>query len=60
MSDTRTFRVWRAFDETLIVEGNEPVWEAPGQQGQLVAEIEAPDYDTACREWNESLDDTRV
>ncbi len=49
----RQFRVWSAFGDTIIVEGTEPVWEEPGKQAELLAEIEAVDYETACALWND-------
>ncbi len=53
----RSYGVWRAFGEVIIVEGPEPVWEEPGRQAQRLATLEAPDYETACRLYGESLNE---
>lgn len=51
----KTYSVWLAFGEPIIVAGIEPVWEEPGKQAELVSTIEAPDYETACQLYQESL-----
>ncbi len=53
--ELQTFTAWRAYGETLIVSGSEPVWLAPGEIAEKLAEIDAVDYEAACREWNASL-----
>ena len=53
----RSYGVWRAFGETIIVEGSEPVWEEPGRQAQHLAMVTAPDYETACRLYEDSIND---
>ena len=53
--ETRLFCVWRAYGETMIVSGSEPVWLAPGEPAEKVAELQATDYDSACDIWGELL-----
>lgn len=54
-SQNRTYSIWLAFGEPIIVSGNEPVWEEPGKQARLLTTIEAPDYETACFIYNNSV-----
>lgn len=51
----RLYTVWRAYGETMIVSGSEPVWEEPGKQAEKVAELTAGDYESACDKWNQQV-----